>query len=171
MLKQYNYMGGVTYRVKEWLRKMLCTEQKWLRKQSGTNVLYCFKWDLIPGIWFVSFVLTLRAKRIQLFSCSHQVFNCYCEVKYTTIIVLNYLKRVIIPYMLSSIYVLKATGSGLPSGDFSSASRDKSQESCQQLSKAQAGSEPLCRSGQSRCLIPTRIEDCTAFVLCTVSFL
>lgn len=27
-LKQYNYMGVVMYRVKELLRKMLCTEQK-----------------------------------------------------------------------------------------------------------------------------------------------
>lgn len=62
MLKHYNYMGVVMYREKEWLRKMLCTEQKWWRKQSGTNVLYCFKGDLIPGLWFVSFVLTLESQ-------------------------------------------------------------------------------------------------------------
>lgn len=32
-------MGLVMYRVKEWLGKMLCTEQKWLRKSQAP--MYC----------------------------------------------------------------------------------------------------------------------------------
>lgn len=84
---------------------------------------------------------------MQLFSCSHQVHNSYCEVQHTTIIVLNYLNRVIIQYMFFIIiHILKATRRGLSTGDFSSASRYKTQECCQQMSKAQAGTPVQVRA-------------------------
>lgn len=78
-------------------------------------------------------------------------------IKYTT----HYLKGIIIPYMLSSIYIFKATGSCLPTGDISSASRYIARQASSTHSRIPSRMEPPRRSWQLCHLVLTIMKDYT----------
>lgn len=95
-------------------------------------------------------MLTLESWENLAFSCSRQVYNSYWQAKYTTVIVLNFGKRAIIQYMLSSIYIFKAMRNYCSTGDFCSASRF----STRWEPRALAPTELPRRSGRLCHLIP-----------------